>query len=49
MKSFFRGAQKICISKYFEEIILVSGGCLDGVFRVSGGYLWDVRMVCGGV
>ena len=25
----------------------VSGRCLEGVLRVSGGYLWDVRMVLG--
>ena len=24
----------------------VSGGCLAVVLRVSGGYPWDVRMVC---
>ena len=32
--------------KYSEMSCLVSGGCLYGVLSVTGGYLWDVQMVC---
>ena len=37
-----RAGQDRCLAGVFR----VSRGCLKGVWIVSGGYLWDVCMVC---
>ena len=34
-------------SECLESARRLSGGRLDCACRVSGGYLWDVQMVCG--